>query len=346
VDAFAAARLAEGEIRTNRPEILVVAPSNPMNRIRDFLRSGFARSDEPRGANYIVIRHSPNWLSFDPEASRAFCVKLNYPETLIIVFMAVWDAAVAVDYRQFRFRLKEIAQQALVSVACAQIIGDADFRELELAGEVPLDALVVFIDDDDWLAPNLFARLREPAVAGTGGDGFRWGALRIGRDFTPTLDADANLALHPTLLLRPIDGRIASNNYATSGAALRRLGIDALLERSDAHEQVVSGRFAPVVVAQYLSCTIKHPASTVSALYLLGSEEFRRDPRADIRRWAEGVTSVPLPVDLAWMATPRDQVAALLADAADYPHNRRVSASVRAKGSPFAAGGAAAQGEN
>src|SRR6516225_6315357 len=102
-----------------------------MNGIRDFLRARFARSDERRGANYVVIRHSPDWLSFDSEASRAFCVKCNLPEALIIDFMALWDAAVAVDYRQFRFRVKEIAQQALVSVACAQIIGDADFRELE-----------------------------------------------------------------------------------------------------------------------------------------------------------------------------------------------------------------------
>ncbi len=51
-----------------------VAPSNAMNRIRDFLRAGFALSDEPRGSNYIVVRQSPDWLSFDPESSRAFCV--------------------------------------------------------------------------------------------------------------------------------------------------------------------------------------------------------------------------------------------------------------------------------
>src|SRR5258708_38655874 len=73
------------------------APSNAMNRIRDFLRSGFARPDEwhgsnYHGSNYVVVRHSPDWLSFDPEASRAYCLSNRMPETLIVDFMAIWDA--------------------------------------------------------------------------------------------------------------------------------------------------------------------------------------------------------------------------------------------------------------
>jgi len=286
-----------------------------MSKIRDFLRSGFARPDEPRGSNYIVLRHSPDWLSFDPESSRAFCVKSGFPETLIIDFMAVWDAAVAVDFRQFRLRLKEIAQQTLLRVEGGRIIGDAAFRTLALAGEVPPDALVVFIDDDDWLAPHLFTRLRELAAADAGVDGFKWGPVRLGRDFNLTMDADTAFALHPTLTLRPID-RIYTNNYAVSDAALGRLGIDAVCEAFSALTQFESGRFAPDTVAQYLSCTIRHPTSATVASFLLGSEDFRRDPRADIGRWSEGVMSVPLPVDLAWMDAPRQQLAALLADAA------------------------------
>jgi hypothetical protein len=175
-----------------------------MNRIRDFLRARFARSDKRRGTNFIVVRHSPDWLSFDPGVSRAFCVQRNLPETLVIDFMAVWDGAVAVDYRQFRFRIKEIAQQTLVSVKHAQIISDAALRALALAGKVPPDALVVFVDDDDWLAPHLFARLREFASVGAGVDGFRWGSVRLGRPGY-TLDADANFALRATVTLRQID---------------------------------------------------------------------------------------------------------------------------------------------
>jgi hypothetical protein len=295
------------------------APSNAMNRIRDFLRAGFARSNGRDGDNYIVVRHSPDWLSFDPEASRAFCAKSKLPEALIVDFVSVWDAAVAVDYRKFRSTIKEIAQQTLVSVEHARIISDGALRALSLAGKVPTDALVVFVDDDDWLAPHLFERLREFASVEADVDGFRWGSVLLGRDYKWTLDADANFALHPTVTLRPIDqSTIYTNNYAVSGATLRRLGIDAVCEDFDAHAEVDAGRFAPANIAQYLSCSNKHPASTLSAHFLVGSEEFRRDLRADIRRWAEGVTSVPLPVDLAWMAGPRERLAALMADAVDW----------------------------
>lgn len=295
--------------------MLTSSKQTALNRIRGFLRAGFARSDKRCGANFIVVRHSPDWLSFDPESSRAFCVKLNVPETLIIDFMAFWNAAVTVDYRQFRFRLKEIAQQTLVSVEHAQVISDADLRALALAGKVPPDALVAFVDDDDWLAPHLFARLREFASVGAGVDGFRWGMVRLGRDLY-TLDADANFALHPTVTLRPIDQMTKlTNNYAVRGIVVERLGVDAVCECVDAQAQYNAGRFAPATVAEYLSCTNKHPASTMAAHHLLGSEGFRRDLRADIRRWTEGVMAVPLPVNLAWMEAPRDQLAALLTDA-------------------------------
>jgi hypothetical protein len=79
-----------------------VAPPNTMKRIRDYLRSSFVRSNKRAGTNFIVVRHSPDWLSIDPESSRAFCVKLNVPETLIIDFMAFWNAAVAVDFHRCR----------------------------------------------------------------------------------------------------------------------------------------------------------------------------------------------------------------------------------------------------
>src|SRR5258708_20316700 len=135
----------------------------------------------------------------------------------------------ATAFRRFRFRLKEIAQQNLVSVEGGRIIGDAAFHVLALAGEVPPDALVVFIDDDDWLAPHLFARFREFAAAGAGVDGFRWGPVRLGRDFKLTMDADAAFALRPTLTLRPID-RIYTTSYQATRAPYGRLVIAPLFD--------------------------------------------------------------------------------------------------------------------
>jgi hypothetical protein len=158
--------------------------------------------------------------------------------------------------------------------------------------------------------------LREFSSVGAGVDGFRWGSVRLGRPGY-SLDADANFALRPTVTLRQIDQvTIYTNGYAVSGFALERLGIDTVCESFDAQIQYNSGRFAPATVAEYLSCANKHPAHTMAACALLGSEAYRRDLRADIERWAESIMAVPLPVDLAWMAAPRDQLVALLADAA------------------------------
>jgi hypothetical protein len=291
-----------------------LAPSNA-GKIHRFLRVGSARLHERHGSNYIVVRHSPDWLSFDPESSRAFCLKLGMPETQVIDFVSLWDNSVGIDYRQFRFRVKQIAQQNLAKVEGGRIIDDAEFHALALAGKVPPDALAVFVDDDDWLAPDLFVRLRVLRTAG--GDGFRWGSVRLGRDFNLSLDANANFELQPTLTLRPIDqSSIYTNNYAVSGIVVRRLGVEAICEAFGASTQLHRGGFAPHTVAQYLSCTNKHPASTVAAYLLLDSEDFRRDPRADIRRWAEGVMNAPLPVDLAWIAAPRKQLTTLLVKAA------------------------------
>jgi hypothetical protein len=74
------------------------------------------------------------------------------------------------------------------------------------SGQVPTARAAIstswLVDDDDWLAPDLFARLREFASVRAGVDGFRWGSVRLGRG-QYALDADANFALHPTVTLRP-----------------------------------------------------------------------------------------------------------------------------------------------
>jgi hypothetical protein len=88
-------------------------------------------------------------------------------------------------------------------------IGRADphkhAQQSSASGQMPTARVAIstswLVDDDDWLAPHLFARLREFAPVRAGIDGFRWGSVRLGRD-QYTLDADAKFALHPTVTLR------------------------------------------------------------------------------------------------------------------------------------------------
>lgn len=72
----------------------------------------------------------------------------------------MWNGTFSMPYAAFRQRLKEIAAQNLARVA------DARVAPLD---DVPEGAWVVPIDDDDWLAPDLVAHVRDvlrPGVLG------------------------------------------------------------------------------------------------------------------------------------------------------------------------------------
>jgi hypothetical protein len=65
--------------------------------------------------------------------------------------MHTWNATFDMPYHEFRHRLKQIAQANLERVAGA-VRAPLD--------EVPAGAIVVPVDDDDWLSPELANRLR------------------------------------------------------------------------------------------------------------------------------------------------------------------------------------------
>ena len=102
----------------------------------------------------------------------------------------MWNRTFNVPYHRFRQRLKEIAEATLRGVEGARVVARA---------EVPPGALVVPVDDDDWFAPDLAARLA--AAWDESLRGYRWlshilearppgllGLLRRGRPVTPVAD--------------------------------------------------------------------------------------------------------------------------------------------------------------
>ena len=105
----------------------------------------------PMAENYIVVRASPDWLSFELNSSRAFCKRNGLPETTVIDFATLWDATFAIGYRQIRDSIKKVSLDNFASVRSAQVINHEAFRNDTFGN----DALIVFVDDDDWLAPGL-----------------------------------------------------------------------------------------------------------------------------------------------------------------------------------------------
>lgn len=243
--------------------------------------------------NYIVLRSSPDWLSYTDQQSRDFCARFALPENTILDFISLWDAALDVDYRHFRRVMKDTALANFAKVHDSIFLEHANFRS---RAPEP-DDLVVFVDDDDWLAPDLFIRLHDVPE---GRDGMKWGSIRIGPAFAPSPENET----HGVVYSRPIDQVLYTNNYAATGRSLLRVGIEQLFEHRDAQRQFDAGAYRPETVPQYLSAANKHPCSTMAVLFFLNFEPFRRDPRAEICRFADALTRASLDPNTQWIAEP------------------------------------------
>lgn len=110
--------------------------------------------------------------------------------------LEVWNATLDPPYHVFRHRLKQIAQANLAEVAHAVC------APLEA---IPRDAVVIPVDDDDWLAPDLADRLAahyDPAAKG-----YLWRRAVV--EPRPTLRERAWYRLHP-----PLPSTCKTNDYA------------------------------------------------------------------------------------------------------------------------------------
>ncbi len=234
-----------------------------------------------------------------------FAFEFGFPETMVIDFITIWDASLSIGYREFRHALKVIALKNFAAVKGARLIDFQTLEELLL----PEDALVAFVDNDDWFAPNLFERLLEIRSE----DGFKWGSVRLGVAFSALHDQGGC----DLLTMRKINNTICTNNYAVSGQCIARLGRDALLRHSYAKQAFTAHRFLPVTINEYLSCTNKHPACTGAASVFLTSEDFRRDPRAEIELFAQRLAAVSLAVSegIGWMGPALEEFKSLIAEA-------------------------------
>jgi len=251
--------------------------------------------------NLLVLRASPDWTSFDIERSRPFLKALRLPEDIIVAFAALWDRHFKVDYRGVRAQLKALALETYDAVRQAALVRHQDWD-----GSAPPGGRICFVDDDDWMAPNLFESLRAPA---SGEDGVLWGSLRLGRVFAP--DGYAV----PIVQHRPLDHIVYTNNYAVTARALQRLGRTALFEHDAAQRSFDRPDFVIAASRQYLSCAVKHPCCTMSVNYLMSQESFRADPRREMAAFVAGLEALALDGLEPWLRGPFTRFRRVMADA-------------------------------
>src|SRR5581483_11384155 len=222
--------------------------------------------------NFILVRQRPNWLTFNLEDTRSFCKRFDYPENMIIDFARDWDAALSIDYRNFRHAMQQIALASITTCADSTLVSSLDVNALND------EDLVYFIDDDDWVAPDLFKALRSWPLH----DGFLWGSIRVG--FGPV-----------TIQKRAFDKTVYTNNYCVTGRLLRRLGIEPLFEHFNAQTAFDAGSFSVKRIERYLSCANKHPCCTMNIKF---NPAF--DFHADMAAILRGL-SAPIDEEISWI---------------------------------------------
>ena len=262
------------------------------------VRSGFSRwlrrvAGGPRLR--IVLRQSPDWRNTPHatllEGSRAFCRTVGRAagigENFISDVVAVWDRTFRASFFEVRARMKDIAQMNLSAVPA--------IRSPVAAVTAPADAaeLYVFIDDDDWLRPDLLQALR--SCGGTDADGIVFG----------------NILCVSRVELRPLDDVCYTNNYAVSGDFLLRHPADfaPLVQHWDAHAIFHRRDFRRVQAPVYLSATNKHPASTMKLKDGLEHAELSGATlRRLVQRYVDESATAVLPPEAEWVAPHVRQV--------------------------------------
>lgn len=247
----------------------------------------------------IALRASPDWLNFDLAEARPFLKSIGFALDMLDQFVELWDRNLAVDYRTFRHRLKLLALETAAATTGALLDG-------RMVGRSGSPDRIVFLDDDDWLAPDLFENLA-PAEAA---DGQRWSSVRIGLDYDPT-SPDAAV-----IQCRPPSRIVYTNNYMVTGDVLRGHGVDAVFEHTNAQSTFDREDFTVIDMAGYYSCAVKHPCSTTAVRHLMSLEEFRRDPKSIVQLFAQRLVVTPIPSEATWIGRPVSALVALLEEAA------------------------------
>jgi hypothetical protein len=246
-------------------------------------------------------------LSFDLNDSREFCRRTGLLETTIIDFVDIWDRIFAIDYRHVREAIKAISLMNFGAVENATCLSDSEFARLSVSP----DDLAVFIDDDDWLAPDLFTILRNAQELS---DGARWGSIRIGAPFTFEPKPEDHVFAY-----RPIDNILYTNNYAVTGRCISNVGLRLLLEHFDAQHQFNTDRFHPQQIAEYLSCANKHPCSSLAARFFMSSDSFKKEPISSILAFYEALGEIDTAAAPSWVLEPVQKLRALMARVIDHP---------------------------
>lgn len=202
----------------------------------------------------IVRRQSPNWGALTQDEfraqSRKFCIMAGLPAEQVNMTVDLWDKTFKLSYCSVRQALKDIALGNLQSIQASDLVTMESLSETAIGDR----RYYLYIDDDDWLCPDIVRYL--PVSLDDAIDGIVWGSVAFGTHKKQAIQA------------RAIDGFCYTNNYAVIGRALKQslLNGQPPAQHWDA-ESALKDR--SLILDQYLSVTNKSPSSTCYLMQVL-----------------------------------------------------------------------------
>ncbi|MEZ5539303.1 MAG: hypothetical protein R3E63_04965 [Pseudomonadales bacterium] len=197
----------------------------------------------------VVQRQTLDWSAMTTDAFRepsaAFCRLWGKPDDYVFQLMQLWDATFSLSYFQTRAALKEIAQKNIAQ-------SDAQFIHFKNYNNIPdKKGFYVFLDDDDWMDPEIAAVLGGQSVDDHAA--LLWRSMNIG---SPQQE-------HPVFIWG-LNGRCMTNNYAVSSVWLNHLkNIDRVVQHAAA-EKTLATMGHVMQLDAVLTASNKSPCSSVS----------------------------------------------------------------------------------
>lgn len=198
----------------------------------------------------IVQRQTLDWSALTHEAFRPmsadFCRLWGKPEDYVFQLMQLWDETFAISYFETRAKLKALSTRNLTSVAGVEFIPYNGYQSIP-----DRHGFYLFMDDDDWAAPDLGVVLAEQSPEEH--SALLWRAVNIG---SPQQE-------YPVFVWG-LNGRCMTNNYAVSSVWLNHLRkLDAMVQHAAAAKTLASfGEVVQLDVA--ITASNKSPCSSVS----------------------------------------------------------------------------------
>jgi hypothetical protein len=207
----------------------------------------------PKHPVILIQRQTVDWLQLSDaefqQQSREFCKLWGKPEDTVWQLFRLWNQTFAIDYREVRQQLKDISLENFHSAQGVTFVPYQNYKNLPQQ-----DGYYIFLDDDDWVDPQVVAHLSAQLTAFASPPALLlWRSANIG---SPQQEF--------VVFVWGMNGRCMTNNYATHHAWLKPFSkIHEVLQHKDAEKVFGKGVKIP-----HLDCALtvsnKSPISSVS----------------------------------------------------------------------------------